>query len=217
MPRSPARQEGNHVRSLKDQSRRPDARKTRAEKKADMHRELARAAFELHESIGPSKTTVSAIARKAGVQRLTVYRHFSDEEEVFSACTAYSFEIDPPPSPDHWAAITDPEERLRTALGQLFGYYARKQQLLSNLYRDAEMPVVNAALERRRAVMNQAVNLLAQGWPAASVTNLRLRAAVGHAIEFSTWLSLTKDQGLNDDEAMGLAFAFVTAVAIKHT
>src|SRR5215211_388891 len=155
---------GNHVSSPKGEKRRPYRLQRRAAKQAETRLMLARAAFELHSSIGPARTTVSAIAEKAGVQRLTVYRHFADQDAILTACSAYSFAEDPPPNPEAWRGVVEPEERLRTALNQLYGYYSRKRQLLANLYRDAEMPVVAAALARRRELLAKGVAILSEDW-----------------------------------------------------
>jgi AcrR family transcriptional regulator len=199
--------------SLKEGRRRSYRLQRRAVKQAETHLALARAAFELHSSVGPSRTTVSAIAEKAGVQRLTVYRHFPDEEAIFNACSAYSFGQDPPPNPETWRSIIEPEVRLRTALLHLYSYYRRKRQLLANLYRDAEMPVVAAALARRREVLAKGVAVLAQGWldPDSGTARL-LVAAIGHALEFTTWLSLVENQGLSDEEAVETMLVFVRSV-----
>ncbi|MER8484010.1 helix-turn-helix domain-containing protein [Mesorhizobium sp. M1322] len=204
---------GDHVSSLKEGRRRSYRLQRRAVKQAETHLALARAAFELHSSVGPSRTTVSAIAEKAGVQRLTVYRHFPDEEAVFNACSAYSFGQDPPPDPETWRSIVEPEVRLRTALFQLYGYYRRKRQLLANLYRDAEMPVVAAALARRREVLAKGVAVLSQGCfdPNGGTARL-LVAAIGHALDFTTWLSLVENQGLSDEEAVETMLVFVRSV-----
>jgi AcrR family transcriptional regulator len=187
--------------------------KARADKHAETHRALARAASELHHTVGPSRTTISAIAERAGVQRLTVYRHFPNDEAIFTACTAYAFEIDPPPRPDTWTGIEDPEKRHRQALDELYGYYRRKRQLLANLYRDAEMPVVAAALERRRAMLRHAEGILRAGWRVNSSRVRFFRATLSHTLEFSTWLSLTEEQGLTDTEAIELCVRLVQASA----
>ncbi|MER9417068.1 TetR/AcrR family transcriptional regulator [Mesorhizobium sp. M0306] len=204
---------GDHMSSLKEGQRRSYRLQRRAIKQAETHLALARAAFDLHCSVGPSRTTVSAIAEKAGVQRLTVYRHFPDEEAVFNACSAYSFGQDPPPNPEAWRSIVEPEVRLRTALFQLYSYYRRKRQLLANLYRDAEMPVVAAALARRREVLAKGVAILSQGYldPDGGTARL-LVAAIGHALDFTTWLSLVENQGLSDEEAVETMLVLVRSV-----
>jgi AcrR family transcriptional regulator len=206
------------MRSLKPRKRRPYRLQRRAEKQAETHTALARAAFELHSSIGPARTTVSAIAHKAGVQRLTVYRHFPDQEAIFTACSAYSFAQDPPPNPEAWRAIAEPRTRLRTALHALYGYYGRKQRLLENLYRDAEMPVVAAALARRRDVLAKAAAVLSEGWGATDAAARRLLvAAIGHALDFRTWQSLVETQGLSEQEAVEALLGLIDSVSAAST
>lgn len=180
----------------------------RADHAAETHRLLAKAAFELHDTVGPSRTTISAIAERAGVQRLTVYRHFPDDAAIFEACTAYSFEHDPPPDPEAWRDIADPDERLVAALRDVYGYYAKKRQLLSNLYRDGELPVVAAALAARRQVLERAVGILLEGRPSHRDPN-RLKAALGHVLDFGAWRSLTETQGLDASATIGIALCFV--------
>jgi AcrR family transcriptional regulator len=201
---------GDHVGSLKDGKTRAYQLRARADKQAETHRALAKAAFELHSSVGPAKTTVSAIADRAGVQRLTVYRHFANQDAIFAACTAHAFERDPPPNPSAWVSIADPEIRLRTALTAVYGYCRRNHQLLANLYRDAELPPVAAGLARRAQLLAKCIEVLDVGWGGAD--RLR-RAALGHALDFGTWQSLTQTQGLSDDEAIDAMIRFVRMAA----
>jgi AcrR family transcriptional regulator len=182
----------------------------RAASQAETHLAVARAAYDLHSTIGPARTTVSAIAEKAGVQRLTVYRHFPDQEAVFVACSAYSFAEDPPPDPERWRSITEPDVRMRTALREIYGYYRRKRQLLINLYRDSEIAVVAAALARRQKVLAKGKAILAEGWPRGGVTTDRFRiASIGHALDFATWRSFTETEGLSDDDLVELMLRHV--------
>jgi AcrR family transcriptional regulator len=204
------------MRSLKTEPPRPYRKRARADKQAETHRALAEAAYALHTTVGPAKTTVSAIAERAGVQRLTVYRHFPDQEAIFAACTAHAFAKDAPPVPETWRPIANPRARLATALHELYGYYRRNRQLLANLYRDAELPVVADALTRRASLLQQAVAILAEGWPADPATEDRLRrAAIGHALDFFAWLSLTETEGLTDEEAIDLMTGLVTKTGAK--
>src|SRR3954454_8539339 len=85
----------------------------RAESQAQTRRRIAEAALELHGTVGPARTTISAIAERAGVRRATVYRHFPDERTLFEACSGLFAAANPPPDPARWASIADPEERLR--------------------------------------------------------------------------------------------------------
>src|SRR5687768_13625172 len=90
--------------------------KARAERMAETHERIARAAYELHASVGPARTTISGIAERAGVQRLTVYKHFPHDRDIFQACTDYFLTLDPPPDPTAWGQVADPPRRLRRAL-----------------------------------------------------------------------------------------------------
>jgi AcrR family transcriptional regulator len=156
---------------------------------------------------------VTAIAERAGVQRLTVYRHFPDQEAIFRACTAHAFADFPPPDPESWLAVPDPSTRMRTALLQVYAYYRRRRSLLSNLYRDAEVPVVAAALSRRRQVLTRSVAVLSDGWLGRSaVINRLVAAAIGHALEFATWHSLAENQGLSDENVADMMLGFICSV-----
>jgi AcrR family transcriptional regulator len=62
--------------------------KRRAERQEETRLRIARAAVELHGTVGPSKTTISALAEEAGVSRPTVYSHFPDELSLFKACSS---------------------------------------------------------------------------------------------------------------------------------
>ena len=100
--------------------------KRRAERQEETRLRIARAAAELHETVGPSKTTISALAEEAGVSRPTIYSHFPNELSLFKACSSLDLSENPPPDPDPWAKIADPEERLRSALTEVYAYYLRR-------------------------------------------------------------------------------------------
>src|ERR1041384_4638138 len=91
-------------------------KKRRAEHEAETRRHITETAVELHGTVGPARTSISAIAERAGVRRSTVYRHFPDEAALFDACSSHWEAANPPPDMERWAAIEDAEERLRTAL-----------------------------------------------------------------------------------------------------
>ena len=92
--------------------------KRRARRQEETRRRITEAAVRLHQALGPAKTTISAIAERAGVQRLTVYRHFPDERALLSACSSHYAAANPPPDPEPWTRIPDPEDRLRRALAE---------------------------------------------------------------------------------------------------
>src|SRR5437016_607400 len=108
----------------------------RAESQQQTRLRITESAVALHGSVGPSRTTISAVAAHAGVRRSTVYRHFPDETALFDACTAHWAAANPPPELDAWSAIANPDERLRVALDELFAFYRRAESMLDNLFRD---------------------------------------------------------------------------------
>jgi AcrR family transcriptional regulator len=166
----------------------------RAESKDETRRRITEAAVALHSTVGPAKTTISAIAERAGVQRLTVYRHFPEERDLFAACGAHWISENPPPDPAPWAQIDDPRERLITALTQIYGWYRANEGMIGNTERDAaELPVL-AQVADPSAYLDPVKALL--GPP-------EQRAALGHALAFSTWRSLTRE-GLSDHDAAAL-------------
>src|SRR2546429_248456 len=95
----------------------------RAELEAATRRRITESAVELHETLGPAQTSISAIADRAGVRRSTVYRHFPNEDALFAACSAHWRAAHPPPDPASWSSITDLHERTRTAIGSLYEFY----------------------------------------------------------------------------------------------
>src|SRR5919205_1027593 len=113
--------------------------KKRAEKQEETRLKIARAALELHESVGPALTTRSAIAQRAGVTRPTVYSHFPDDLSLGKACSSLDLSENPLPDPGRWEEISEPEERMRVALSDLYSYFRRREQLWANILRDQEL------------------------------------------------------------------------------
>ncbi|MGH6915745.1 MAG: TetR/AcrR family transcriptional regulator, partial [Geminicoccales bacterium] len=123
-------------------------KRLRADQEADTRRRITEATVDLHGSVGPARTTVSAVAERAGVQRATVYRHFPDEESLFAACSAHWAALNPPPDPARWLEIADPDQRLRTALEELYTWYVGTEDMLENTSRDLPLvPAMRAAAE----------------------------------------------------------------------
>ena len=178
--------------------------KRRAEKQEETRRRITQAAVELHKSVGPAHATISAIAERAGVQRLTVYRHFPDERALFSACTAHYQADNPPPDPASWAEIPEPGFRLRRALAEVYAYYRRTEPMMANSIRD--MPLKPVLFEILAPVFEHWARMqetLSAGWEARDQQEL-LDAALGHALDFGTWRSLVRQQGLTDEQAIEL-------------
>ena len=118
----------------------------RATRQAETRQRILDAAIALHGSIGPARTTISTVAARAGVQRLTVYHHFGDEGALFAACSGQWAAQNPPPDATIWARIAEPALRLRTALTALFAYWRRVEAMMVNILRDRTLaPAVQAA------------------------------------------------------------------------
>src|SRR6478672_9106091 len=112
-------------------------KRRRAELELETRHRIAAATARLHGTVGPARTTVSAIAEEAGVQRSTVYRHFPDDQALFDGCTAHFYGRHPMPDIERWVGIADPDERLRRALTDLYAWYGETEDMLSNTQRDA--------------------------------------------------------------------------------
>ena len=188
--------------------------KRRAERQQETRRRIVDAAIELHTMLGPARTTVKAIAERAGVTRPTVYAHFPDARSLLQACSGRVRETVPPPDPAAWRSISDPGERLETALRDLYGYYERLEPLLENVQRDAAaMPIVAEMNAYRVRYLEEIRDLLLEAWTTRGGARARLRRAIGHALEFGTWQSLVRRQGCRTDEAVQLMLTFVRAAA----
>jgi AcrR family transcriptional regulator len=164
----------------------------RAERMAETHLRITEAAIELHGTVGPSRTTLSAVAERAGVERRTLYRHFPNEADLFEACSSHYFSAHPWPDLDNWRAIRDPHERLARALDELYAYYERTEPMLSNVLRDAELVhFARDAVAPLQAYLEEAAEILVVGRQARGRRRHLLRGAVRHALAFSTWHSLS--------------------------
>jgi AcrR family transcriptional regulator len=184
----------------------------RAQSQEQTRLRITESAVELHGTVGPSRTSISAVAALAGVRRSTVYRHFSDEAALFDACSAHWAAANPLPDVSVWSRIESPDERLGVAVREMFAFYGRTQSMLENLFRDEmTVPLVRERFAAFRGYFVGARDTLMAGRGLRGVARRRTRAALGHAIAFSTWKSLVQEQGLTDAEAVALLGALVAA------
>ena len=193
-----------------DQTARKYRKRRRAEQERRTRERITEAAVRLHGTVGPARTTVSGVATEAGVQRATVYRHFPDEVSLFAACTAHYWATNPMPDPGAWSAISDPEARLRHALGEMYAFFRRNEGMLEKTSRDA--PLVEAMarpVAEFRGYLNAAAATIIAGRPEHGRARRRVEAAVGHAVSFPTWQSLVRHQGLENAEAVAVMAALV--------
>jgi AcrR family transcriptional regulator len=184
--------------------------KKRADEMAETRRRITTAAVELHGTIGPARTTLSAVAERAGVQRHTVYRHFPDDEALLAACSAHYYAANPWPDIQAWRAIDDPRERLERGLDELYDYYERTEPMLVNVLRDAEVvDTVRASLAPLEELLSEAAQILAKGRSARGRRRHVLVAALRHALDFQTWRSLVAADRVTRSEAIELVTALV--------
>ena len=179
--------------------------KKRAEQQAETRQRIVEAAVELHASIGPAATTLSMIAEKAGVQRHTLYAHFPDERSIFMACSGLAYERDPMPDADAWRGVAGRTERLTLVLTTIYEWFARNEQLLSNVLRDvAHHPLVQE-IQKLRAMPVIKVWHEVLGADLAATQRPILHLALG----FHTWRSLVRESGLDTAAAVTAMIAAI--------
>jgi AcrR family transcriptional regulator len=188
-----------------ERSKRPYRLKKRAEAMSDTRQRITEAAMELHGTVGPARTTVSAVAERAGVQRHTVYRHFPTEDDLFAACSAHWAEMNPVPNMEAWRRESDPAVRLERALRELYEYYTATASMWANVLRDVDLvPSVPASLAPFERHLDDVAELLASGWGARGARRALLKAGIRHAIDFRTWESLVERGGITTAEGARL-------------
>jgi AcrR family transcriptional regulator len=170
--------------------------KRRAERQEATRNRIVEATVRLHEALGPRATTVSAIATEAGVQRLTVYRHFPDPESLFRACSSHFLAGHPPPEPGEWSAIAAPGPRTRAALQALYGYYRATSRMWESVYRDLDgVPALRGPMDQVQRYLDGVRDDLLESWAPPPSVRGRVAVALGHAVRFGTWHSLALDGG----------------------
>lgn len=203
---------GGEPSSLSEQKRSTKARAYRMKKRAEdvdaTRRRIVAAAVELHTTVGPANTSISALAEKAGVTRLTVYRHFPDEERLFAECRQHWIDEHPPPDPSGWRLIEGLADRACAALSDLYGWYEANQADLYPIERDAHSMPPSAQETERLANAELAAALIA-GAGLRGKHKATALAVAGHVASFSTWRSLVIELGLDTSGAVGVAVSFL--------
>lgn len=182
--------------------------KQRAEKRDETRRRILEATAELHRTLGPAATQIAEIARRAGVQRVTVYDHFPDEQALLAACSAHWRALHPAPDPAPWRAVENPDARLRLALHDLYAWFRETESMTGNVLRDAEtVPALGAIVEGGLGrYLTEVRTLLAAPFRARGKRRERIDAAVRAAVDFHFWQALAP---LDDSEAAELAAGLV--------
>jgi AcrR family transcriptional regulator len=183
--------------------------KARAETQQATRGRIAAAAAALHEEVGVANTTVADIARRAGVQRLTVYNHFPDLQALLPACTAHFLAEHPQPDLGAAFALEDPAERLRAVLTSLYGWYRETAPMQRRLFGErATVPELDAWMAQSADPM---LAELAAG-VSAGFDRPDAQALVALALDFWTWQRLDRE-GLDDVAAAELMTGVVRGSA----
>jgi AcrR family transcriptional regulator len=175
--------------------------KRRAERQDQTRQRIIDAAIELHQTLGPAATTISDIAARAEVGRVTVYRHFPDEPTLARACSGQYFQRHPVPDPTRWRLLADPEERLRSALHETYAYHRTTEAMISHVLADARDHPVMAPYH---AHWQRAGEILLAPWRVRGRRRSLLRAGIALALSFDTWRTLVREQRLDDEQAVEL-------------
>ena len=180
-------------------ARGPYQLKKRAERRDRTRLRLVAAAADLHGEVGPAFTTMADVAARAGVSKMTAYRHFPTDLDLFRACGRHFVDGNPLPNPESWADIPDPVARLRTALREIYAYYRRHARRISNVLRDSQtLPVGGAFREAERAWRDS----LLDAWPSRTRGRPGLRAAVALGVNFEAWRHLVESVQLSDRQVI---------------
>lgn len=193
---------------------RPYRQTQRAAQQEETRLRIVEAAMALHEELGPRDTTIAAVAERAGVQRLTVYRHFPDAEALFQACSAHWLSLHPPPEPALWRDQARPKARARYAFRALYTYYRVTASMWSRVYRDVEdIEALQAPMAGFERYLDSVGADLAGVWAMPGAPGPLLDAAITLATRLRTWEILVR-QGL-DDEAMAEMMAHCCAAMAR--
>jgi AcrR family transcriptional regulator len=202
------------VNSMSSEKPRTYELKARAARQAATRERIVRATVELHKEVGPARTTVAEIARRADVQRLTVYNHFPELGQLLAACQGHWLTRHPPPDPAPALALEKPKERLRGVLAPLYAWYRETAPMAASVRRDrALVPALDSLLAGSMdAGLTELTEALTAGFARRGRAQKRTRAAVALALEFWTWQRLSRE-ALSDEEAAAL---MASAAANAH-
>ena len=158
----------------------------------ETRRQIAKATFELHSTVGPACTTMAMIADKAGLPRQTVYRNFKSQLELFRSCIAFGLEKAPIPDPERWLSIPPGTERIQFGLSQLYRWFEVHERVMTNTFRDlGAVPVAKKAMEPIAKAARQMHKVLTEGAVPAPVP-----ALINLALDFPTWKKLRREEGM---------------------
>ena len=184
----------------------------RAEQQDETRERIVEATVKLHEELGPAKTSIKAIAEAAGVQRLTVYRHFPDDVSLFQACTSHYLGIHPPPNLAEWAEIENAGERIYTALLAFYRYYSQTQKMWTAAYRDVnDVEALKEPMGQFETYIDMVNDDLVSAWSQTRNSKKQLQVTLRNALRFSTLQSLKKIK-LKDEKIAELVKCWLAGI-----
>jgi AcrR family transcriptional regulator len=184
----------------------------RAEAQAATRQRIVESTVALHQEVGPAATQISEVARRAAVQRATVYKHFPADGDLFAACSVHWRALHPMPDPQGWSEIVVHGERLRLGLGEVYGWYRQTRRMTENVLRDAptlpalDLIISNGLLRH----LDRLADVLAEPFGAHGMRAQRTRLACRAALDFAFWQRL---ETLGDEEAARLGAGLVELAA----
>jgi len=192
--------------------RRRYRKRKRAEDEQRTRQAIVEAVMDLHRTVGPANTTVTEVGERAGVTRMTVYKHFPTDFDLIEACSSHWAAQNPFPGTARWERIADPDDRLSAAVGDLYRWYRGTEDMMGNVLRDAPLLPALGEIVRESwgKYLDGAIDALMAGRPASSGNRRSVRAAIRLALDFATWRTLTR-AGLSDASAARLASALPAA------
>jgi AcrR family transcriptional regulator len=175
--------------------------KRRGERQQRTRQKIVEAAIELHQAKGLAATTMSEIAERAKVGRVTVYRHFPDEAALVGACSGQYFQRHPLPDPESWASVRDAEERLRLGLRETYAYHKATEPMMTRVLAEArDLPIMIPYHDHWK----RAADTLSAAWSVSDRRKTLLKAALALALNFDTWRFLVRERHLTDKQAVEL-------------
>lgn len=192
---------------MADATTRPYVMRDRADSVEATKLRITEAAVHLHETLGPARTTLSAIAQQAGVQRQTLYRHFEDEAAMVAACSAHYWSGLVWPDAAAWESLPSLTERLSAAIPEVYAFHSATESMIANVLRDAEVSSsVRESLRPYEAFFAAVVDSVCADLPSDD----HRRALVAHALDFRTWRSLAGRHRLTTEEIVAAMTTMVS-------
>lgn len=177
-----------------------------AQARATRERILAAVAEWMAEDSGKA-LTLEGVARAAGVERRTLFRHFSSREELLAAFwTWINARITPRTLPEGW------EELVAAPRDTFKGFDRHEGVIRASLHSAAGRAMRMAAAEERRQAFRRALGEVTRGVPAGE--KRRLLAVVHALYSAAAWEAMRDYAGVSGAEA-GEAAAWALGVLVK--